>query len=137
MGKQRASNMYQRNVNKANNRKVRLYEKYEKKQKKIDNYIEEQEEKIHPYMVRKYGDVDLRKEIINEAIENNYPEEALGGLQLYADITAKWDLNVSDNILEKFEELQLYNKEAKRQKGFIRLFLEKMYYIFHQGGDSK
>lgn len=136
MGEQKSTNKFQKNINKAESKRVKLYDEYKKKDKKWNDYIEEQKEKIHPYMVRKYGDPEFRKEIIREAIENNYPEESIENLKIYND-EKKWDLNVSDEILDKYEELQLYNKEAKKQKGFIKLLIEKIYYIFREGGDNE
>ena len=133
MGEQRKPNKYQKNINRAESRKVKLYQEIEK----LDNYIEEQTGQIHPYMVHKYSRIDLRQDIVQEAMENDYPEEDLVSVQIYCDGTARWDLNVSDTILDEFERLEIYNYEAKRQKGLIRRFVDKVYSIFHQGGNNE
>ena len=143
MGQRKNFNPYRQNINKASNRKVVLYEKHQKQCKKynkktenLDNYISEQKEKIRPYMVRKYKDVELRVNIVNEAIENNYPKENLEDLAIYLSKDSEWNLNVSDEILEKFENLQIYNGDAKREKGVLRRLIEKINNIFCEGGNE-
>lgn len=128
---------YRNRINKAGNKKVTIYQTTEKKVEDIDNYVYEQESKYHLYLINKYSDIELRKEIVEEAIDNNYPEDDLKILQLYNDYSVKWDLNISDEILEQYCQLEIYNWDTKMQKGIIKRLVDKVYYVFHQGGDDR
>ena len=100
----------------------------------MTNSIKTEEENLHMYKVQTYSDIEIRRDIINEAVENNYPEEDVANLELYFK-DKKWDINIPDEILDKFTTLEIYNEQSKKNKGFIRRLSERVYIIFSQGGD--
>lgn len=127
-------NKKERKINKIRRKKVKLYEDYKKKEDSLTNSIKTEEENLHMYKVQTYSDIEIRRDIINEAVENNYPEEDVANLELYFK-DKKWDINIPDEILDKFTTLEIYNEQSKKNKGFIRRLSERVYIIFSQGGD--
>ena len=124
----------QNEINKIKSEKVKLYEDYQKKDNLLANSIKTKENNLHIYKVQIYSDVEIRRDIIDEAVENNYPKEGVANLELYFKDKI-WDINIPDDILDKFTALEKYNEQSKKNKGFLKRLSERVYAIFSQGGD--
>lgn len=121
--------------NKLQNSKSKVVDLYSdiEKEENIQNVLAEQ---IHTLAIYEYQDRELRMDIVEKAIQYNYPEESLEDIKPYIEENVKWNNNVPDDIAEKYRQLDLYNLEYEKRIPLIRKLLNALSEILGIGGNE-
>lgn len=121
--------------NKIQNSKSKVADLYEN----IENekgYQNKLELELHRQAIYEYQDRELRCDIVNKAIQYNYPEEDLKDVILYTVEGKKWDNSIDSGIIDKYIEIDLYNEEYSKRIPKIKKIGNMIYEIFKTGGND-